>query len=248
MWICKIQPPKSPCFPTGMYAGFSIWTSQAGTCLVFPEPQLLNFSKYRKNVGLPFTASSESTWKVWRHELTAWEFLKSCGAWFSLESLGLALPPMQLSSVRPFPLLLQLCALVLPVGREQMSIRGNLQAVAPLGGNNPLKGVEAVSVCSFLQVFAEGREGIFSHHLPRTGPAVLGGLQPLPVQALPLLPLPPRAPPCRGCSAPTKGSPGVGCPPWTAASPSPLASLNCRVPPLSLTMCGEHRALLQQPA
>lgn len=68
MRICKIQPPKSPCFPAGTYSGFSIWTSQAGTCLVFPEPRLLNFSNYRKNVSLPFIVSSESrSLKAWTH-------------------------------------------------------------------------------------------------------------------------------------------------------------------------------------
>lgn len=145
MRICKIQPPKSPCFPAGTYAGVSIGTSQAGTCLVFPKPQLLNFSKCRKNVSLPFTASSESRRKVWRHELIAQELIKSCGAWFSLESLGLALPQMQLSSVSPFPFILELHTLILQVGREKMSTQVNLQTLAPLGGNNLLKGVEAKS-------------------------------------------------------------------------------------------------------
>lgn len=119
MQIGKIQPPKSLCFPAGTCASFSIWAFQAGMWLVFPEPQLLKFSKYRRNVSLSFTAPSEGRGKGWRHE----ELTKSCWAWFRLESLGLILPLMELSSVSPFPFTLESHTLVLRVGRERLVYR-----------------------------------------------------------------------------------------------------------------------------
>lgn len=132
MQIFEIRPPKSPCFPDGTYVGFSVWTSEAGMCLVFPEPQLLNFSKYRKNVSLPFTASSDSRIRFSSYELIVQELIKSSCAWFSLESLGLALLPMQLCSVSPFPFILELHSLVLQVGREKMNIQVIYRLLLPL--------------------------------------------------------------------------------------------------------------------
>lgn len=153
MQIFEIQPPKSPCFPAGTYVRFSVWTSEAGMCLVFPQPQLLNFSKYRKNVSLPFTASSDSRIRFSSYELIVQELIKSSCAWFSLEGLGLALLLMQLCSVSPFPFILELHSLVLQVGRKKMNIQVNLQALASLGGNNLLKAVEAKSPLSHYSTF-----------------------------------------------------------------------------------------------
>lgn len=52
---------------------------------------------------------------------------------------------MQLSSVSPFPIILELHTLILQVGRKKINIQVNLQALAPLGISNLLKGVEAKS-------------------------------------------------------------------------------------------------------